>query len=195
MLQTTTARRASGLLEQCVACELQLARDFDMEDQSSGLGYPERYVAKVMSMTKTDPTSLSDAIESGDVSTVTSLIQQHPELVNHPDWTPPPLHCAVLWNQPKIAELLLDNGADIEKLDPDRQTTPLRYAIMYCKTDLIPVLLFRGANTGPIVHDGPSAFQLAQDCASGAYEEFDDLPTRDAYNDVVTLLKHAGLTE
>lgn len=148
-----------------------------------------------MSLTKADHTALSDAIESGDLHTVESLIQQHPGLVNHPDWTPPPIHCAVLWNQPEIAEFLLDNGADLEMLDPDRQTTPLRYAIMYCKTDLIPLLLSRGANSGPIVEDGMSALELAQEAANGAYEEYEDLPSRDSYQDVVTLLKQSGFTK
>lgn len=83
-----------------------------------------------MTVTQADHTALSNAIETGNLYTVESLIRQHPELVSHPDWTLPPIHCAVLWNQPGIAELLLDNGADIETLDPDRQTTPLRYAIM-----------------------------------------------------------------
>ena len=55
-------------------------------------------------------TAFSGAIEAGDIQTVESLIQQHPDLVNHSDWTPPPLHCAVLWDQPKMADILLDNG-------------------------------------------------------------------------------------
>ena len=148
-----------------------------------------------MTLTKADHTTLSDAIESGDLCAIRSLIQQHPEMVNHPDWTPPPIHCAIRWDQPKIAELLLDSGADIEMLDPDRQTTPLRYAIMYCKTDLIPILLSRGANAGAIVQGGTSALQLAQDAANGAYEDYDDLPSRDAYRNVVARLKQAGLTE
>ena len=152
-----------------------------------------RYVARTMTLNKADHTALSDAIESGDVHTVGSLIQQHPELVNHPDWTPAPIHCAILWDQPKIAELLLDSGADIEMLDPDRQTTPLRYAVMYCKTDLIPILLSRGANTGPIVQNGTSALQLAQDAQNGAFEEYDDLPSRDEYRDVVALFKQNGI--
>lgn len=147
-----------------------------------------------MALTKTDHTALSDAIENGALQTVGSLVLQHPELVNHTDWTPPPIHCEILWNQPKIVEVLLDNGADIELLDPDRQTTPLRYAVMYCKTDVIPMLLSRGSNTGPIVEDGTSALQLAQAAADGAYEEYDDLPSRDAYRDVVALLKQSGLT-
>lgn len=148
-----------------------------------------------MTLTKADHTAFSDAIQSGNIPTVASLIQQHPELVNHPDWTPPPLHCAVLWDQAAVAELLLDNGADIEMQDPDRQTTPLRYAIMYGKTELFPVLLSRGANTGPIVEGGTSALQLAKDAAAGALEEYDDLPSRDVYGKVVRRLEDFGLTE
>ena len=142
-----------------------------------------------MPVTKSDHTAFSDAIESGDVDAVESLIKRYPELVNHPEWTPPPLHCAVLWNQPKVAEVLLDNDADIESLDPDRQTTPLRYAIMYAKTDLIPLLLAHGANAGPIVENGTSALELAQNAAAGEFEKFDDLPSRNAYQTVVELLR------
>ena len=141
-----------------------------------------------MELSKSDHTALSDAIESGDHAAVELLIERFPELVNHPAWTPPPIHCAVLWNQPKIAELLLDNGADIEMLDPDRQTTPLRYAILYAKTDVIPLLLSRGANVGPVVDNGVSALQLAEDAAHGAYEEYDDLPRREEFEAVVALL-------
>lgn len=123
------------------------------------------------------------------------MIRRNPGIVNDNEWTPPPLHCAILWDQPLIAELLLDNGANIEMLDPDRRTTPLRYAIMYCKPASIQVLLARGANTGAIVKDGRTALQLAEDCANGLYEEFDDLPLRDAYRDVLTLLRQTELTE
>lgn len=132
-------------------------------------------------------TECSNAIEAGDIAVVETLIQRYPDLVNHPDWTPPPLHCAILWNQLKIAEVLLDNGADIEMRDPDQQTTPLRYAIMFCKTELIPMLLSRGANTGTI--NGLTAMQLAQKAASGAYEEHEDLPRRDAYKKVIETLQ------
>ena len=86
-----------------------------------------------MNVPKATHTAFSDAIETGDAEAVGSLVRQYPDLVNHPDWTPPPLHCADLWNKPKIAEILLDNGADIEIRDPDRSTTPFRYAIVYCK--------------------------------------------------------------
>ena len=148
-----------------------------------------------MTLAKQDHDAFATALESGDLATVESLIRRYPELVSHPDWTPPPIHCAVLWNQPKVAELLLDHGADIEMRDTDRQTTPLRYAIMYCKTDLIPLLLSRGAHAGPLADGRCSALQIAKKGAAGAYEEFEDLPRRETYEEVVTLLEWLGLTE
>ena len=139
--------------------------------------------------------SFYDAIEIGDLATIKKLIDRQPDVVNHPTWTPPPLHCAILWNQPDAAEILLDNGADIEMLDPGRQTTPLRYAIMYCKTDLIPMLLSRGANTGPIVDGGMTALQLARAAANGKYEQYEDLPAKQNYENVVTMLVESGLNQ
>lgn len=78
-------------------------------------------------------------------------------------------------------------------LDRDRKTTPLRYAIMYCKPDLISLLVSRGANCGPIVEGGSTALQLAQEAAGGAYEQYDDLPSRNEYAKVVDLLDQHGL--
>lgn len=132
---------------------------------------------------------LSDAIEQGNTGAVLRLLDERPEIVNSPDWTPPPLHCAVLWDQPQIAELLLDLGADIEMLDPDRQTTALRYAIVYGRTNLIPLLLSRGANAGAIKDGGTTALELALEASEGAFAEFDDLPSRNEYAEVVTTLK------
>lgn len=146
-----------------------------------------------MTLSRATHAAFSDAIETGDAETVKSLIQQHSGLVNHADWTPPPLHCAVLWNQPKIAEVLLDNGADIEIRDPDRSTTPLRYAIVYCKQQMIPLLLSRGANAGPICENGTTAFQLAEIAAAGEFEEHDDMPSRNEYSEIVDLLRQFGI--
>ncbi len=136
---------------------------------------------------------LADAIEAGDVAKVRQLVVEHPELVNSPDWTPPPLHCAVLWNQPQVAEVLLDNGANIEIRDPDRDTTPIEYAVVYCKKDLIPLLLSRGAKTDFSDEGGRTVLQLALDAADGAFEEYDDLPSPAEYNEVVDLLKRLGV--
>ncbi len=148
-----------------------------------------------MSIPQNEHARFAEALKAGDASTVHSAIERYPDLVCHPEWVPPPLHCAILWNQPEMASILLDNGADIESTDPDRKTTPLRYAIMYARTDTIPMLLARGANTGPIVDGGTTALQLATEAANGQYEAFDDLPARDEYDAVVQLLRQAGLTQ
>jgi len=103
------------------------------------------------------------------------------------------LHCAVLWNQPKLAEILLDNGADIEIRDPDRDTTPIEYAVVYGKKDLIPVLLSRGARTDFTDEGGRTLLQLAVNAADGAFEEYDDLPRPTEYNEIVVMLKHLGV--
>ena len=132
---------------------------------------------------------LATAIEVGDASAVEQLVRKHPDVVNSPDWTPPPLHCAVLWDQPRVAEILLDNGADIEIRDPDRNTTPVRYAVVFCKKEMVELLLSRGANAGPIEENGTTLFQLAVDAAAGEFEEYDDLPSRDEYAEVVELLR------
>lgn len=142
----------------------------------------------------TKHTELVSAMKVDDCDGVQNLLATHPDLVNSPDWTPPPLHCAVLWDQPDIARVLLDHGADLEMLDPDRQTTALRYAIVYCKPTLITLFVERGANVGPIVENGTTAFQLAQDAAGGSLEEYEELPTRAEYHEIVKLLTELGLS-
>lgn len=146
-----------------------------------------------MTISRSTHDAFSNAIENGELSTATRLITANPALVSHPDWTPPPLHCAVLWNQPEIAALLLDNGADIEMRDPDRQTTPLRYAIMYAKKTLVRLLVSRGADSGAMSDGGLTAMELAQSAARGEYEEYEDLPSREAYQEIVDLLVELGL--
>ena len=146
-----------------------------------------------MSIPKEQHTAFSDAIETGNIEAVRWLIQQHPQLVNHPDWRPPPLHCAVLWNQPKIAETLLDHGADIELRDPDRDATPIEYAVVYCKTDLISLLWSRDAETDWSARGGSTLLQLAQRAAGGAFEQYDDLPRPAEYEQVVQQLQRLGI--
>ena len=138
-------------------------------------------------------TAFAQAIEDGDVETVESLLRQYPSLVNSPDWTPPPLHCAVLWNQPKVAEVLLDHGADIERRDPDRNTTAIRYAVVFCKPDLIPLLLSRGARTDFTDEGETTLRQLAIRASQGAFEEYEDLPRPPEYRRIVEQLEQLGV--
>lgn len=142
-----------------------------------------------MKIPRSSEKRFSDAIESEHVDTVVSLLGKYPELINPEGWVPPPLHSAILWNRREVAEVLLDHGADLEQRDPDRQTTPLRYAVMYAKVDLIPLLISRGANQGAIEEGGLTAVELAETAASGEYEEYEDLPRAGEYAAVLDLLR------
>ncbi len=132
--------------------------------------------------------AFSDAIQHGDVGKARELINQHGSLVNPTNWAPPPLHCAVLWNQPAVAEILIASGANLEALDPDRQTTALRYAIMYARPQMLQLLIEHGANLGKIHTEGQTALELAQSAAEGDYEEYADMPRREEYRPVLALL-------
>lgn len=116
------------------------------------------------------------------------MLAEHPRLANASGWTPPPLHCTVLWNQPAVAEVLLDHHADLEQRDPDQKTTPLRYAIVFAKEQLVQLFIKRGADTGVISGHKGTALQLAVRAANGEFEDFEDTPDRHQYQRIVDLL-------
>lgn len=134
------------------------------------------------------PSDLPDAIERGDLDLVKRLLGAYPDQVQGSGWVPPPLHCCVLWNQVEVARLLLARGADIEQRDPDQNTTPLRYAVIFAKPEMLKFLIQQNACTGKIDPDGQTALQLARDAAEGAFEEFEDLPKREAYEPIIEIL-------
>ncbi|GAB5405946.1 MAG: hypothetical protein Aurels2KO_41770 [Aureliella sp.] len=142
-----------------------------------------------MELTKKVHRAFSDAIQAGDIDAVQAMVDRHPGLVNAPGWAPPPMHCAVLWDQALVAELLIAQGADLETLDPDRQTTALRYAVLYAKPQMLQLLIRAGANRGPIQPGGQSALELAQSAAQGDYERYSDMPAREEYEAIVALLE------
>ena len=63
--------------------------------------------------------------------------------VNQAGWTP--LHYAATGPEPKVVALLLDRGAAIEALSPNR-TTPLMMAARYGKEESVMLLLAAGAD-------------------------------------------------
>lgn len=63
--------------------------------------------------------------------------------LNRPGWTP--LHYAASGPEPRLVALLLDRGAQIEALSPNR-TTPLMMAARYGPEEAVDLLLARGAS-------------------------------------------------
>ena len=143
----------------------------------------------------TENNEFADAIERGDINKLRELLSRTPDLVHGVGWTPPPLHCAVLWNQPAVAKLLLESGADLERRDPDRNTTPLRYAIVYAKPEMVQLLISQGANSGAIVEEGTTAMQLAVSGVNGEFGDYEDLPDRSEYQMITELLQELGVKQ
>ncbi|MGI9454960.1 MAG: ankyrin repeat domain-containing protein [Aeoliella sp.] len=132
------------------------------------------------------------AIEGEDVVEAERLIADDPGLVDCREKTPPPLHLLVWVNKPMMIKLLLDHGADIESRDQDRNTTPVRYAIVYCRKEIIRLLVSRGADLGVQEGGDTTALQMAMNGAAGGFEEYDELPSREEYGEIVELLKELG---
>ena len=134
---------------------------------------------------------LYDAISAEDVTRIERLLTENPDLANCKDYTPPPIHTAVYENKLKSVEALLDHGADIELRDQDRNTTPVRWAIVYARQEIIRLLVSRGAYLGSRNLSG-TALQVALEGAEGGMEDFPELPTRDEYRKIAALLRDLG---
>lgn len=126
--------------------------------------------------------SLYRAIDDNQPELARDILDANKELADAPDETPPPIHWAIFRNRLQIVELLLDYGANIERKDQDRGATPLDYAIMYGRMDIVRMLIKRDADT-----DG--RLELARRAAAGAFDEFPDLPSRKTYQEVAKILQ------
>ena len=106
-------------------------------------------------------TPLADAARAGDVAAIRNLIHQGAD-PNQPtggnNWTP--LLHAIHKAQIKSVEALLDGGADPNKVAGDGFTA-LMMAAGYGYTDIVGLLLRRGANPRIAGPDGVRALDLA----------------------------------
>lgn len=125
---------------------------------------------------------LYDAIEADDAGTISQLLTRQPSLANSVDETPPPIHWAIYRDKPGAVEALLDGGADLALRDQDRDATPLDYAVVYARRESIRMLIAHGASLD-------SAMEVALKGASGGFEEFEELPGREQYEEIVGLLR------
>lgn len=108
-----------------------------------------------------DFTPLADAARAGDVATIRSLIAQGAdpnEAAGQNNWSP--LLHAIHKGQIGSVNALLDGGADINRPSGDN-TTPLMMAAGYGYTDIVQLLLKRGANPRIAGPDGVRALDLA----------------------------------
>ncbi len=106
-------------------------------------------------------TPLADAARAGDIAAIRNLIAHGSdpnEAAGNNNWSP--LLHAIHKGQIKSVEALLDGGADINRLSGDG-ITPLMMAAGYGYTDIVELLLRRGANPRVAGPDGVRAVDLA----------------------------------
>lgn len=72
-----------------------------------------------------------------------------------------PLHYAAAHDHTRIAQVLVDGKADVEKID-SKNNTPLHYACGYGRLDLVDILLLAGANVEAQNETGKKPIDLAK---------------------------------
>lgn len=87
-------------------------------------------------------TPLMMAALRGDLASARLLLDKG-AAVNRNGWTP--LHYAATGAEPRMVALLLDRGADLEAVSPNR-STPLMMAARYGAEESVQLLLARGAS-------------------------------------------------
>jgi hypothetical protein len=119
-----------------------------------------------------------DAIRANDFDWALRIVTADPDAVECPEGIPPPLeHCGDE-DKPQWTLWLLDHGADIERLNQDYGSPPLRCAIIRRQKRAIRTLVQRGA-------DATHAMQLAQRGLAGEFEDQStDLAKPEEVNDV-----------
>jgi ankyrin repeat protein len=106
-------------------------------------------------------TPLADAARAGDVATIRTLIAHGAdpnEAAGQNNW--PPLLHAIHKGQIQSVNALLDGGAGINRISGDG-ITPLMMAAGYGYSDIVELLLRRGANPRIAGPDGVRALDLA----------------------------------
>ena len=132
-----------------------------------------------------DTEELYSAIEADDADRIAQVLTRQPGLVNSLEETPPPIHWAIYRDKQRAVEALLDRGADLGLRDQDRDATPLDYAVVYARRESIQMLIAHGASLD-------AGMAVALKGASGGFEEFEELPGRGQYEEIVGLLRELG---
>ena len=89
------------------------------------------------------PMTIQSATALGRVGLVKSMLDVDPSLL---EADVPPLKIAAQKNQLEVAELLLDRGADIDRVSSFYQPTALFVAVRHLSIDVLKLLLARGAD-------------------------------------------------
>lgn len=130
-------------------------RDESPKAVAALLAHPQ---TRVDAVNAADETPLMMAALRGALDGARQLLDRGAAL-NRPGWTA--LHYAASGPEPRMVALLLDRGAALEALSPNR-TTPLMMAARYGPEEAVDLLLARGASLGARNDAGLGAVDFAE---------------------------------
>jgi ankyrin repeat protein len=102
---------------------------------------------------------IHDAVNRGDLAGVQAELDKGAN-VNAKMWRRTPLHSATAGGHTEIAELLIDNGADVNA-NEDYGWTPLHLAAKYGHREVAELLIAKGADVNAKKKDGWTPLHLA----------------------------------
>jgi uncharacterized protein len=123
------------------------------------------------------------AVKEGDLELLRRLLEHNPGLANARSETDPrgtyPLHVAAEFGQASAAELLLEHGADITRLDAEKDATALSWAAFFGRPEAARVLLNAGSDPRHRNKHGPTALDCALGGARGQWQRFSNASLED----------------
>ena len=152
---------------------------------------------------KEKPDNLYDAIRRSDFLTVKSFLDKKKKKVDinapDPEFKMPPLHIAALYGKTKVAELLLNRGANVQQRD-DGNRTALHGAAFLGRVGVVRLLLDRGIDVSVRGDDDDTAmdstnadWEMTQGIASWLrVPELDQKRVESGRERVRNLLREAG---
>jgi len=124
-----------------------------------------------------------DAVAAKDYALAEQILQGDPDQLEGVDDIPPSLHGCIYEDLPEMFQWLVDHGANIELREQDYGSPPLTAAVIHRHKEIIRILVARGADTTRAMH-------LAERGLAG---DFEDLPPKEAYREIIELLRELGV--
>lgn len=133
------------------------------EKNTAKLGTPTDEIANRLKIEK-GPT-LYSAILNDDFGLAEEILEADSAAIESQDEIPPPVHWCIYNDRPEMLKLLLEKGADIERLEQDHGATPLRCAVVMRHMESMQILVEHGADTGEVL-------SVAERGAAGEFEKY-----------------------
>lgn len=128
-------------------------------------------------------TRLHNAVKSGDLSLLTTLLAADARLSNARSETDPrgtyPLHVAAEFGQAEAAKLLLAHGADVSLLDSENDAIALSWAAFFGRPGVTKVLLEAGSDREQRNKHGLTPLDCASGGAQGQWQRFSNASLED----------------